>query len=88
MSYSNEDKTLYAELLASVSKDASKKLPFLLVFSANAALRKYPHDTNVFIYRRSRKIANLVNNLFEDLKGEHVWHGIKEMGASKDSDIS
>ena len=79
--YVKEEKTIYAELLAGVSKDATKKLPFLLVFSATAGLRKYPPDTKVCIYRRSRRIASLVKLLLDDVKSEQAWHGVMEMNA-------
>lgn len=79
LSYDDETRTVFPGILAGFGKDTPRTLPYLLIFSAAAALRKYPRDTGVYLYRRDKRIANLVSAILGDMKGETVWHGIMEM---------
>lgn len=79
LEYDASEETLYAEVFGGVGEGSSKKVPFLAIFAAAAAVKKLPPNTKVFISHRNQKIANLTNKLFEGLKGEKTWHGTLEV---------
>ena len=76
--HKTESDRLVVDLLFAMEPDAKLNLLQMIRYSVNAAMEKYPADTEVILKRHNDMSVALINKLFPDKKGVEVLAGKRE----------